>query len=365
MNISIATSEYEDWLATVIPFGLDRADLDYKHQQMADPANPFPFFRGTYYQWARQWPKAAGHVADGPQVLSVGDLHVENFGTWRDADGRLCWGVNDFDEVDQLPYTNDLARLATSVRIAKSAGKLSVDFGDACRTILGGYSDCLKVGGMAFVLEEHHQTLRALAMSAEREPTKFWSKLTRLLDDPAPTVPADVQQSLRESLPTSELTVQIRRRPRVGMGSLGRPRYVALAEWAGGWVAREAKAVAPPATAWATGAKISPRITEVVVRCKRSPDPFFHSGDRWVLRRLAPRCSRIELVDIAGADAERLLHVMGAEAANVHLGTNGAATAILQDLATRPDGWLADSARAMTDLVQRDWKAWQVALGQG
>jgi len=31
-------------------------------------------------------------------VLAVGDLHVENFGTWRDAEGRLIWGVNDFDE---------------------------------------------------------------------------------------------------------------------------------------------------------------------------------------------------------------------------------------------------------------------------
>ena len=29
---------------------------------------------------------------DAPQVLSVGDLHLENFGTWRDADGRLVWG---------------------------------------------------------------------------------------------------------------------------------------------------------------------------------------------------------------------------------------------------------------------------------
>src|SRR5260370_32652719 len=50
------------------------------------------------------------------EVLAVGDLHVENFGTWRDAEGRLTWGVNDFDEAYPLPYTIDLARLATSVR---------------------------------------------------------------------------------------------------------------------------------------------------------------------------------------------------------------------------------------------------------
>ncbi len=32
------------------------------------------------------------------QVLAVGDLHVNSFGTWRDAEGRLCWGLDDFDE---------------------------------------------------------------------------------------------------------------------------------------------------------------------------------------------------------------------------------------------------------------------------
>jgi uncharacterized protein (DUF2252 family) len=52
-------------------------------------------------------------LADAPQVLAVGDLYTENFGTWRDAEGRLVWGVNDLDEAHPLPYTNDLVRLAT------------------------------------------------------------------------------------------------------------------------------------------------------------------------------------------------------------------------------------------------------------
>ena len=38
----------------------------------------------------------------------VGDLHVENYGTWRDAEGRLVCGNNDFDETCPLPYTNDV-----------------------------------------------------------------------------------------------------------------------------------------------------------------------------------------------------------------------------------------------------------------
>jgi uncharacterized protein (DUF2252 family) len=36
-----------------------------------------------------------------------------------DIEGRLCWGVDDFDESYPLPYTKDLVRLATSAKIAK------------------------------------------------------------------------------------------------------------------------------------------------------------------------------------------------------------------------------------------------------
>ena len=58
-------------------------------------------------------------LARAPRALAVGDLHVENFGTWRDVEGRLIWGINDFDEAWRLPYTNDLVRLATSALLAE------------------------------------------------------------------------------------------------------------------------------------------------------------------------------------------------------------------------------------------------------
>jgi uncharacterized protein (DUF2252 family) len=59
--------------------------------------------------------------AGAPEALAVGDLHVENFGTWRDIEGRLIWGINDFDEAWRLPYTHDLVRLATSALLAEMA----------------------------------------------------------------------------------------------------------------------------------------------------------------------------------------------------------------------------------------------------
>src|SRR6058998_3000919 len=100
----------------------------------------FPFLRATYYRWAQLWPEVCADLASAPEVLSVGDLHVENFGTWRDAEGRLVWGVNDFDEACPLPYTNDLVRLATSAWLAIEADDLALGRGAACRVILEGYA---------------------------------------------------------------------------------------------------------------------------------------------------------------------------------------------------------------------------------
>ena len=72
------------------------------------------FLCATFYRWAQLFPALCAKLARAPKVLGIGDLHVENYGTWRDAEGRLVWGINDFDEACPLPYTNDLVRLATS-----------------------------------------------------------------------------------------------------------------------------------------------------------------------------------------------------------------------------------------------------------
>ena len=114
MNIKNATEKYERWLAKRIT--LLKSDLNRKHQSMREGF--FPFLRATFYRWAQLWAKVCPDAAKAPAVLAVGDLHVENFGTWRDIEGRLIWGINDFDEVNYMPYTIDLVRLATSAHLA-------------------------------------------------------------------------------------------------------------------------------------------------------------------------------------------------------------------------------------------------------
>lgn len=108
-TIAEATRSYEQWMRAALP--VVEAALRVKHQQMRE--DTFFFFRGTYYRWAQLWPVVCKDLTKAPTVLAVGDLHVGSFGTWRDAEGRLCWGVDDFDEAYPLPYTNDLVRLGT------------------------------------------------------------------------------------------------------------------------------------------------------------------------------------------------------------------------------------------------------------
>jgi hypothetical protein len=359
-NIFAATADYESWLSAQVQ--LNAGELAFKHDQMGARTQAFSFFRGTYYRWAQLWTKADATFREAPIVPSIGDLHIENFGTWRDLEGRLIWGVNDFDEADRLAYSNDLVRLATSIWFARNTFALAIKLGDACHCLLNGYRKCLERGGKTFVLEEDHPTLRALALNSDRDPAKFWGKLSKLLEDTAAKPPGSARAAIQSAMPDPSIVPEYRTRPQVGMGSLGKPRYLALAKWNGAWVAREAKAATAPATAWLTGRDTSGEnmpdfLNRNAIRCC---DPFYRPEMKWITRRLAPRCSRIDLTQLAKArEVESLLEAMGAETANIHLADRIAANAALTDVCQRKVGWLEDAAHGLGKKIEADWLAWQ------
>jgi hypothetical protein len=340
MNCKEATKSYEDWLAkqtTVV-----EADLQLKHQQMS--ADIFSFMRATFYRWLALWRENCPDLTSAPVILAVGDLHVENFGTWRDPEGRLIWGVNDFDEAFELPYTNDLVRLAASAHLAIAANHLALRPADACGAILKGYAKELKEGGSPFVLAERHQWLRSTVASDLRDPIKFWEKLNALAT--ITRVPAKAAKALKNALPADMRRYHVVHRV-AGLGSLGRQRFVALAEWDGGQVAREAKALVPSACVWVNAEKNDrshyDRIVKQAIRC---PDRFLDLRKGWIVRRLAPDCSRVELTMLPkGHDEYKLLEAMGRETANIHLGSKRAIGRVKRDLKGRPAGWLHTAAQ--------------------
>jgi hypothetical protein len=353
-NIIQATRRYELWLASHVRV-LEK-DLCLKHHLMAQ--DPFSFFRATFYRWMQLFPESCPKADRAPRLLAVGDLHVANFGTWRDAEGRLIWGINDFDEAFPLPYTLDLIRLATSASIAIKIGHLSSSSVGACEAILDGYSEALKSGGEPFVLSEKHPFLRDTATSRLRDPKLFWGKFAAL-----PTirsVPTKVFLILKRAMPEPKLPFRVAHR-QAGLGSLGRERFTAIADWRGGKIAREIKPLLPSACAWGSNSrdkKIYYR--QIVTSAIRAPDPFLAIKDGWVLRRLSPFCSRIDLSQLPRTgDAERLFHAMGWELANVHLGSKRTATNLRRDLSQRKSNWLCHATEVMTNATLKDWKEWR------
>src|SRR5262249_37791585 len=153
---------------------------------------------GTHYRWAQLFPLALPDLAKARKVLAVGDLHVENFGSWRDEEGRLCWGVNDFDDAAELAFPSDLVRLATSAVLAAKGGGLTLRRSTVAGQILGGYRAALTAGGSPCVIGEHWGELGALLATVHPQPAAYWKRLEALRSSRT-AVPAKAHQLLLDA----------------------------------------------------------------------------------------------------------------------------------------------------------------------
>jgi uncharacterized protein (DUF2252 family) len=86
--------------------------------------DPFAFFRGADHLYADAWPDLKPPDA-GPEIPICGDLHLENFGAYRDDDGEFLYDINDFDEAVVAPCSVDLVRCATSILLAAELWRLT------------------------------------------------------------------------------------------------------------------------------------------------------------------------------------------------------------------------------------------------
>jgi len=357
-SIHEATAAYEAWLGEHMR--LVPEDLDTKHERMKAAA--FPFLRATFYRWMQLWPRLCPELLDAPKVLAVGDLHIENFGTWRDAEGRLIWGCNDFDEAYPLPYTLDLVRLTASALLAVREGVVDTPAEHVCAIILKGYRKGLESGARPYVLGEKNEWLRELAMAALRDPVRFADKM-KALPRPSYRIGERLRETLSARMPEEGLPISYRHRV-AGLGSLGRRRVVALARWYGGVVVREAKPLTPSVCTWAAG-RGSDRLyyDEIVNRAERCPDPYVGLQGKWIVRRLAADAASIDIDKLPRGKEKKLFAAMGHETANVHIGS--ARKTILRDLDDRPEGWLSEAAERMAEATIRDWETYRAEATKG
>jgi len=338
---------YEDWLRLAVGPDFVEGDLEEKHRKMR--ASAFAFLRASYWRWAETILEICPELADGPVVLAIGDIHLENFGTWRDVEGRLVWGVNDFDDAAPMPYALDLVRLAASAFLAR--GRKGPGMTGICGGILAAYRKGLEHPAPV-ILERDRKWLRKAVMLPEPERAAFWSRLERLQPrDPPPRFRAALQAALPE---TDSPPVMAPRS--AGTGSLGRPRFVACADWRGGPVVREAKALVQ--SAWSlchAPGDTAIRVGEAAAGPFRAPDPHYHVADGILVRRLSPNARKIEVKRDADTLLDRdMLEMMGLEIANCHGGDQGLRQAIGEDIARRSRTWLRNAARAAVDGIVRE-----------
>jgi hypothetical protein len=336
-----ANARYEAGMRAVFGAAFVEADLVEKHEKMHRDA--FLFLRATCFRWAANAAALCPDLAHAHCVPSVGDAHAGNFGLWSDAQGRLVWGVNDYDEAAMLPWPFDLVRLAASLVLAsdgKHAGKIADQ-------ILGGYTKKL-LEPCAFVLVRDHLWLRDAFTATDGERKDFWQKREEAV--PALCDPASFEAPLIEALgPAGDIRIT---RRSAGAGSLGRPRFVALGSVGGGPVAAEIKAMLP--SVWLAGRM--PGLAERAAHgTYRSPDPSLHYGETHVVRRLAPNNSKLDFEKINAARRGKLFAAMGAELASIHV-ADGGALAVKTELEAMKSGWLKHAAKQVAAWTHDEWK---------
>ena len=307
MTIVESAKAYDKWLRDQLGKDLVEADLRTKHLRMAESA--FPFLRATYWRWAETILDICPEFKGAPSVLGVGDLHLENFGTWRDDDGRLVWGVNDFDEAAEMPYPLDLVRLATSAL-------LGCPHVGTARTHQRSHAAGLSARAgnpHPITLDHDYAWLRRLVVVPDLERAHFWLKMESLKPSKQPPPPRYVKV-LAGAMPDPKLKMQLQsahgrpRKPRPA--ALGRHR--AMAGRAGGARGESRAAVGLDARQWRQSRALN--CYKIATGRYRAPDPWFalngrHRRSPLVAEQPQARCrdpsARTDQQEVSAGDGPR------------------------------------------------------------
>lgn len=393
-----------DVVARIRAFNADREPerLRLKYQAMASGA--FRFFRGSCHLFYDDWPKRTGLNAAPPAWIS-GDLHLENFGTYKGDDRIIYFDLNDFDEAVLAPCTWEVARLATSVLVAAD------DYRITRRQAVGLVDQLLDAYGQALARGKARRVEGLVAGGAVRDLLDGLRRRTRAellaqrveFDRGRPrlrigrralpvtaaqrrTVTALLRDFGRREQATRFYRVHDVARRVAGTGSLGVSRFVVLVEGKGapdGLYLIDLKAARPSALA-----AISPcrqprwpndgeRIVAIQDRVQAVAPALLHAvtmdARPFVLRELQPSEDRLDLEARSGRidHLDSAIQTMGAAMAWGQLrssGRQGSATADDFIAFAGRSGWAADVlayARDYAPRVAADWRAFRQAVERG
>ena len=94
--------------------GRDPERLALKYKGMR--SSPFVFLRATCHLFYSRLPDLP-LLAEAPPVWCCGDLHLQNFGSYKGDNRLVYFDINDFDESVLAPASWDLLRFLTSVLV--------------------------------------------------------------------------------------------------------------------------------------------------------------------------------------------------------------------------------------------------------
>jgi uncharacterized protein (DUF2252 family) len=113
--------------------------------------NAFRFLRGTCHLFYEDLAAADG-FPQGPLGWICGDLHLENFGSYRSDNNQVYFDLNDFDESILAPVTWEAVRLVTSIFVG--FGSLGIEARRAekmAKLFLKSYAAALATGKADYV----------------------------------------------------------------------------------------------------------------------------------------------------------------------------------------------------------------------
>lgn len=305
--------------------GRDPQRLQLKYLKMR--SDPFAFLRGSCHLFYARLPRS-GIFRSAPVVWSCGDLHLENFGSYK-GDNRLAYfDMNDFDEAALAPASWDVVRMLTSLRIGgRSLGLTQRDAGALPEVFLRHYGAALSAGKAYWV---EHPTAEGLVKHLlddlrDRQRKDFLAARTQLKGkrrtltvDGKKALPASSAQrakvssfmadfARKQERPDFYEVLDIARRI-AGTGSLGLERFVILVRGKGspdGHYLLDLKETRPssmaprlqtPQPVWRTEAH---RVVEVQRRLQAVPMAFLQAvmlGKMpCVLKGLQPTQDRVVL----------------------------------------------------------------------
>ena len=374
-----------------------------KYQAMR--ANSFGFLRGTCHLFYEDLARNSV-INNTPPVWVCGDLHLENFGSYKGDNRLVYFDINDFDEAALAPASWEITRFLTSVLVG--AATLGVNQSEAlilCHCFLNSYTDALALGtartvergtaeGMVTDLLESLKLRRRKDFLDRRTENKK-GKRRLIIDNKRTAAISSKERSLIESLmkswaakqPNSEFFKLLDVGVRIaGTGSLGVKRYVLLVQGKGspdGNYLLDVKQALPSSLMpylklsqpeWANEAV---RIVAIQKRMEAMPQAWVSvvemEGQPFVLRGLQPTQDKVSLALWNGklGRLKKVLKTMGEITAWNQLRSSGRqGSAIADELiywaenASQWHGSLLDYAQGYCTEVEADYQDFCSAIAQ-